>query len=103
MAAPWRLGCATEAPLPFWGHLPVDAVKRATCRRYALDRAKADDRRYKQKEGEPPRTPTGVSDGTIRREWNVLGAALAYAHAEGYLTASPKATLPPSQRPSSAP
>ncbi len=75
VAAPERLGYAISALLPFWGPLPVAAVKGATCRRYAADR--------------------GVSAGTIRRELNCLGAALAYCEREGYLIAAPKVTLPP--------
>lgn len=74
VAAPERLGYAISALLPFWGAQPVNAVKGATCRRYAAVR--------------------GVSPGTIRRELNCLGAALAYCEREGYLISAPKVTLP---------
>ena len=75
VAAPERLGYAIQALLPFWGNLAVSAVKGATCRRYAKER--------------------GVSDGTVRRELNCLGAALRYCLKEGYLLSAPPVTLPP--------
>lgn len=80
VAAPERLGYAIQALLPFWGALPVSAVKGATCRRYAAQRV--------TRFGEP------ASAGTIRRELNCLGAALAYCAREGYLITAPLVTLP---------
>jgi len=74
VAAPERLGYAIQALLPFWGALPVSAVKGATCRRYAADR--------------------GRSAGTIRRELNCLNAALQYCIKEGYLLSAPPVTMP---------
>lgn len=94
VAAPARLGYAIEALLRFWGELSVDAVKGPTCRRYARERAAEGDRRYRPKEGEPAPPLRPLSNGTIRRELNVLGAALNYALQEGYLTTAPKVTLP---------
>lgn len=80
VAAPERLGYAIQALLPFWGALPVSAVKGATCRRYADQRA--------TRFGKP------ASPGTIRRELNCLGAALAYCAGEGYLVTAPTVTMP---------
>jgi integrase len=75
VAAPERLGYAMQALLPFWSDLPVSEVKGATCRRYAAMRGRA--------------------PATIRRELNVLGAALAYCVREGHLTTAPSVTMPP--------
>lgn len=74
-ADPARIGYAIQALLPFWGELPVSAVKGATCRRYVAER--------------------GVSPGTARRELGCLGAALSYCEREGYLISAPRVTLPP--------
>lgn len=73
-AAPERIAYAISALLPFWGALPVSAVKGATCRRYAATRGKA--------------------PGTIRRELGCLGAALKYCEMEGYLLNAPPVELP---------
>jgi integrase len=80
VASPERIGYAISALLPFWGVLMVGDVKGATCRRYGKTRIKAN--------GDP------VSSGTIRRELNVLQAAINYAHAEGYLLTAATVTLP---------
>lgn len=40
-ADPARIGYAIDALLPFWGALRVEAVKGATCRRYAKTRKAA--------------------------------------------------------------
>lgn len=80
VAAPERLGYAIQALLPFWGALPVSAVKGATCRRYAAQRV--------------TKFGAKASAGTIRRELNCLGAALAYCAKEGYLITAPEVTLP---------
>lgn len=74
VTAPERLAYAMQALLPFWGALPVSAIKAATCRRYAAHR--------------------GVSDGTVRRELNCLSAALRYCLREGYLLHAPPVTMP---------
>lgn len=76
VAAPERLGYAMAALLPFWGSLPVSAIKGATCRLYATKR--------------------GRSAGTIRRELNTLSAALNHCAREGYLLTAPPVTMPPS-------
>jgi integrase len=73
-AAPERLIAAVRPLDAFWAELPVSAVKGATCRRYAKERQRA--------------------DGTIRRELNVLQAALNHCLREGYLLSAPKVTLP---------
>jgi integrase len=74
VAAPERLGYAMTALLPFWGHLTASAVKGATCRRYEAHRGKA--------------------PATVRRELNVLQAALNYCRKEGYLITAPVVTMP---------
>lgn len=84
VAAPERIGYAIEALLPFWGSLTVADVKGETCRRYAKSRV----RRFKDGTTKP------ISDGTIRRELNVLQAAMTYCHKEGYVTAPAIVTLP---------
>lgn len=74
VAAPERQGYAMTALLPFWGHLTADAVKGATCRRYAAYRDRA--------------------PATVRRELNVLQAAMNYCMKEGYLITAPVVTMP---------
>ena len=71
---PARIGYAIAAIVPILGSLPVSGISGATCRRYGKIRGKA--------------------PGTIRKELGVLQAAVNYCHAEGYLTAAPKVTLP---------
>ncbi|WP_245999320.1 tyrosine-type recombinase/integrase [Paracoccus methylarcula] len=80
VAAPERIGYAIDALDQFWNGLTVADVKGETCRRYARSRTK--------KDGAP------ISNGTIRRELNVLQAAINYCHGEGYLIHAPKVTLP---------
>ena len=74
VAAPERIGYAMTALIPFWGALPASAVKGETCRRYSNYRSKA--------------------PATIRRELNVLQAAINYCHREGYLITAPVVTMP---------
>jgi integrase len=85
-AAPERIGYAIEALSGFWGHLMVGDVKGETCRRYAKSRV----RRFKDGSSQ------AIADGTIRRELNVLQAAINYCHKEGYLTNATAVTLPKS-------
>ncbi|MDP3263467.1 MAG: site-specific integrase [Tabrizicola sp.] len=84
VAAPSRIGYAIDALLAFWGALSVADVKGETCRRYAKTRT----RRFKDGSAQP------ISDGTLRRELNVLQAAINYCHKEGYLLTTTKVTLP---------
>jgi integrase len=84
VADPVRLGCAIEALLRFFGNLTVADVKGETCRRYGLSRIRT------FKDG----TTQAISPGTIRRELNVLQAAINYCHKEGYVTAATAVTLP---------
>lgn len=84
VAAPWRIGFAIEALMPFWSGLTVADVKGETCRRYGKTRI----RRFKDQASQP------ISDGTVRRELNVLQAAINHCHREGYLTAPTAVTLP---------
>ncbi|ANB34650.1 hypothetical protein A6024_11800 [Rhodovulum sulfidophilum] len=85
VAAPERIGYAIEALDEFWRDLPVSSVTGAMCRRYAATRQ----RRFRDGRTAP------VSPGTIRRELNVLQAAINHCHGEGYLITAPKVTLPP--------
>ena len=77
VADPERLLYAARALAPFWGNLTMDAVKGATCRRYARERA-----------GE------GAGDGTVRRELGMLAAAANWCHAEGLILHAPKVVRP---------
>lgn len=86
VAAPERIGAAIEALCGFWGALNVGDVKGETCRRYGLSRVTS--------KGMPEGETRPVGEGTIRRELNVLQAAINYCHAEGYLTHPAKVTLP---------
>ena len=82
VASPKRIGYAIKALDPFWGDLPVAAVKGATCRRYWSYRSEQ-----------------GILPGTYRRELGTLAAALEYCASEGRLTTAPKVTLPPKPEP----
>lgn len=84
-----RIGYAIEALLSFWGTLKVADVKGETCRRYGKSRIRI----FKDGTSHP------ISDGTIRRELNVLQAAINYCHREGYLITPVKVTLPTSPPP----
>jgi integrase len=86
VAAPERIGSAIEALLTFWGSLTVADVKGETCRRYAKSRV----RTFKDE----TREPQPISNGTLRRELNVLQAAINYCHREGYLLTPTTVTLP---------
>lgn len=94
VAAPERLAYAMQALLPFWGALPVSAVKKATCGRYAAQRKRPILGPAKKNGTKPIVGWKPISPGTIRRELNCLGAALAYCHGEGYLLTAPKVALP---------
>ncbi|WP_236635874.1 site-specific integrase [Paracoccus aminophilus] len=77
---PQRIGYAIDALDRFWRGMTIGDVKGETCRRYAKSRIK--------KDGQP------ASDGTIRRELNVLQAAINHCHAEGYLIHAPRVAMP---------
>lgn len=77
--APETVGYSIKALLPILGSLPVGSVNGSVCRRYTKERDR--------------------SLGTTRRELGVLQAAVNYCHAEGYLTAPVKVTLPPMPAP----
>src|SRR5262245_56785220 len=72
--APRIIGFAIDALLPFWGHLPVSAIKEATCTLYEQHR-----------DGSP---------ATVKRELVVLGTAVNYCVRNGYLTWAPSVTTP---------
>lgn len=80
VSAPWRIGYAIEALLPFWSGRKVSEVMGSTCRAYAKSRI--------SRFGKP------ISPGTIRRELNVLQAAINYCEKEGKLTTMARVTLP---------
>lgn len=85
VASPERIGYAIDALEAFWKDQPVSVINGNTCRRYAKARV--------TRFGKP------AANGTIRRELNVLQAALNYCHREGYLTTTPKVVLPKSPPP----
>lgn len=106
-AAPWRIGCAIEALLPWWGESKLSAVTAAACRRYTIERKAqilkgrrekraAVEARYRAKDKEPPPPPKReeASDGTMRRELGTLRAAVNWCHQEGYLVQPPPVWLP---------
>lgn len=74
VADPERIGYAIAALLPVLGSLPVASLTGAVCRRYGDAR--------------------GVSPGTVRKELQVLQAAINHCVREGYLTAGRQLTLP---------
>lgn len=86
VAAPQRIGSAIECLLGFWGELSVADVKGETCRRYGKSRIRT------FKDEDRPSQP--IANGTLRRELNVLQAAINYAHREGYLLHPARVTLP---------
>lgn len=79
VAAPWRLGYAIEALLPFWSSRKVSEITGNHCRAYGKSRI-------------TKRGP--ASPGTIRRELNVLQAAVNYCLKEGKLTTPAQVSLP---------
>lgn len=79
LANPSRVAYAVDALEPFWGHLPVSAIKGATARRYMTER--------------------GVAAATVRRELGVLQAALNFCATEGHLLAAPTVWKPPAAEP----
>ena len=74
-AAPERIGYAIEALSSYWGDLMVSDVTPETCKAYHSDR--------------------GVSDGTIRREFGVLRAAVNHEVKHGRLTRPVTVWMPP--------
>lgn len=72
---PQRIAYAIEALVPFWGELPVSAIRDTTVGRYTVARDRA--------------------PGTIRKELGVLKAALRYCADKGYLVNPPGVELPP--------
>lgn len=85
VASPQTIGYAMEALLNFWGDRKVSAVTGATCRAYAKARI--------------TKFGKAASAGTIRRELNVLQAAINYCFKEGRLTSRAQVVLPPSPPP----
>jgi site-specific recombinase XerC len=75
VACPERIGYAIDALEPFWGELPVSAIKGETCRAYVRSR-------------------NSVKEATARRELETLCAAINYCHKEGYLLYAPRISFP---------
>ncbi|MFC3085764.1 tyrosine-type recombinase/integrase [Tabrizicola soli] len=80
VAAPATIGYAMGALLQFWSGRRVSEVSGSTCRAYAKSRT--------TKFGHP------ASPGTVRRELNVLQAAINYCFKEGKLTSAARVVLP---------
>lgn len=74
-AAPARIAYAIDALGPYWGDLIVSDVTPETCKAYQEHR--------------------GVSDGTIRREFGVLRAAINHEVKHGRLTRPVTVWMPP--------
>jgi integrase len=85
VAAPQTIGYAFDPLLKFWSGRNVSEITSNTCRDYAKSRV--------TKFGKP------ASTGTVRRELNVLQAAINYCLREGKLTSSAKVLLPASPSP----
>jgi len=77
------------------GHLRVDQVNQAQWDRYAAARVTRPGRRQTAE----THTPRPVSTGTLRREFNVLRAALRLAWKDDYLTKPPPLEAPPDSAP----
>ena len=84
VASPETIGFHIDALEPFWGELPVSAIKGETCRGYVRQRT------TKTREGK--KKP--VTAATAGREIQTLGAAINYCHKEGYLIFVPRITVP---------
>ncbi|MDE0371615.1 MAG: hypothetical protein OXI73_03605, partial [Rhodospirillales bacterium] len=74
VVAPERIAYAVKALVPILGALPVSSLTGAVCRRYERTRDRA--------------------PGTVRKELQVLQAAINHCVREGYLTAGRQLTLP---------
>jgi integrase len=80
LAAPQTIGYAIDALDNFWWNRKVSEVTASTCREYAKSRV--------------TRFGIPASPGTVRRELNVLQAAINYCHREGKLTSPARVLLP---------
>jgi integrase len=94
-SAPKQIGYAILALEPFWGGKPYSAVTRVTCRDYAAHRQKAHIKRLEAKGKEPK----PLSNGTLRKELEILRAALNHDKSEGRIPEAPTVFLP--ERPAS--
>jgi hypothetical protein len=84
VASPETIGFHIDALEPFWGDLPVSAIKGETCRAYIRQRT--------SKPRDSKKRP--VKAATAGRELETLGAAVNYCHKEGYLIFVPRVSLP---------
>lgn len=89
VADPARIGYAISALLPFWSGKSANGISSQACRDYARSRKKA-----VKSVGNKIIRHDPVAPATIRRELNVLQAAVNYCHAERYITSAPRVTLP---------
>jgi integrase len=80
VASPETIGYHIDALEPFWGELPVSAIKAETCRAYVRHRST-------------------VKPATARRELETLGAAINYCHKQGFLIYVPRISVPPKPLP----
>jgi hypothetical protein len=74
VASPETIGYHIDALDPFWGELPVSAIKGVRCDAYV---------RYRNT----------VKPATARRELETLGAAINHCHKQGYLIYVPRVSL----------
>jgi integrase len=91
MAAPERLAYAAKRLGEYWAEQTCDAVKGSTCRAYLKHRQKPV---YVPFRGGKKGRMVSASEPTVRRELNVLQAALNYGLSEGLLIYAPRVTLP---------
>jgi integrase len=90
-----RLTHAAAALKIGFGDLRVDQVNQSQWDRYAAQRVTRPPAR-----GDPTKhKPRAVSTGTLRREFNVLRAALRLAWKDGYLVKPPTIDAPPDSAP----
>lgn len=85
-----RLKEASKALARGLGFLRVDQIHQTAWDRYAAERVTAPNRRVKPED----HVPRPVSSGTLRREFNVLRAALRQAWNDGYLIKPPPLKAP---------
>lgn len=88
---PARIGYAIEALLPFWGELPLSAIRRETCNAYARQRRKVVRRDPETKQ---VLETAPIAAGTVRKEPGTLQAAINLCAEEGRLINPPKVPLP---------
>ena len=86
VASPETIGYHIDALDPFWGELPVSAIKGVTCDAYVRERTKP-------RPAEKGKKQKLVKGATARRELETLSAAINYCHKQGYLIYVPRVSL----------